>query len=557
MRTFNVAYRSDQVGFEIYNETQRTETDPTYLAAIAEAANELHRLYGDKIKVIVAPGYYAGQYGFTAAGPFRRDLFEAQHIGFAQHAGYTPHEFSHQGLDGDLTKYYHRLPFFPDPANKTDYVASAVAAATADSASADQIAALTASLNGYFDNTSEQTESDGVKDFSTTWALTFIYGNYLLENGEGNFFAPWMAANDVTGDMMHPTEIGVHRDYAGLGATVADAARFLALHRKYAVEARGMNGLIGWNDAGGHFSFGEDINHGVGDYIPDGPLEKAMARAIGLHADFSPDELGDRLVYFGSSKAAIEALSASDDQRGIFVKLQITDTAGARTILGSTGDGGAQLVIGPDETLVVNRQNVAPQGGTNVPVPTGIPVVVGVAMSLDSQYQYINGRRLGPGEQFDYEDKATFVSGNTILVGEAGTGAETEPFVGTILSPYLITTGVVTPEEIDLIIGFLESYVPPVEYQLRNTYLVIDTDADVAIQLGGGRFVRHTGALTADRSVTFDTTDAAVGDVVRVTRTGSGAHNLDLGGLKNLTTDTWADLVFDGAALRLSGYGAL
>ena len=33
-----------------------------------------------------------------------------------------------------------------------------------------------------------------------------------------------------------------------------------------------------------------------------------------------------------------------------------------------------------------------------------------------------------------------------------------------------------------------------------------------------------------------------------MTRTGGGAFNLDLGGLKNLATNTWAEVIYDGSA---------
>lgn len=68
---------------------------------------------------------------------------------------------------------------------------------------------------------------------------------------------------------------------------------------------------------------------------------------------------------------------------------------------------------------------------------------------------------------------------------------------------------------------------------------------------------RHTGTLTADRTVSLSTTNAYVGMRARFTRTGSGAFNLSIGGLKNLATNTWCEVVYDGAAWFLSAYGAL
>lgn len=70
--------------------------------------------------------------------------------------------------------------------------------------------------------------------------------------------------------------------------------------------------------------------------------------------------------------------------------------------------------------------------------------------------------------------------------------------------------------------------------------------------------VVHTGTLTADRTLTLVTTDAVAGKTrFRIVRTGSGAFNLSVGGLKNLATNTWCEVVFDGSAYVLTAYGAL
>lgn len=70
---------------------------------------------------------------------------------------------------------------------------------------------------------------------------------------------------------------------------------------------------------------------------------------------------------------------------------------------------------------------------------------------------------------------------------------------------------------------------------------------------------RHTGTLTADRTVTLATANAYNGMKARFTRTGSGAFNLSIGGLKNLATNTWCEVTYDavGTAWFLSAYGAL
>jgi hypothetical protein len=68
---------------------------------------------------------------------------------------------------------------------------------------------------------------------------------------------------------------------------------------------------------------------------------------------------------------------------------------------------------------------------------------------------------------------------------------------------------------------------------------------------------RHTGTLTANRLVTLSTTNAYSGSRFHVTRTGAGAFNLEIGGLKNLAQNTWCEVVYDGAAWYLAAYGAL
>jgi hypothetical protein len=73
------------------------------------------------------------------------------------------------------------------------------------------------------------------------------------------------------------------------------------------------------------------------------------------------------------------------------------------------------------------------------------------------------------------------------------------------------------------------------------------------------RFTRHTGTLTAHRAVTLTTTGAVAGTEFRITRTGGGAFNLNVGPgpLKALATNTWGSFVFDGTVYNLSAYGAL
>jgi hypothetical protein len=71
--------------------------------------------------------------------------------------------------------------------------------------------------------------------------------------------------------------------------------------------------------------------------------------------------------------------------------------------------------------------------------------------------------------------------------------------------------------------------------------------------------ILHTGTLTANRTVTLSTTNAFAGLTFRITRTGGGAFNLNVGTgpLKALATNTWGEFTYDGSAWYLSAYGAL
>lgn len=69
--------------------------------------------------------------------------------------------------------------------------------------------------------------------------------------------------------------------------------------------------------------------------------------------------------------------------------------------------------------------------------------------------------------------------------------------------------------------------------------------------------VFHTGTLTADRLLTLTTAGMTSGFTIKFTRTGSGAFNLSAGGLKNLITNSWCDVVFNGSAWVLTAYGTL
>lgn len=86
----------------------------------------------------------------------------------------------------------------------------------------------------------------------------------------------------------------------------------------------------------------------------------------------------------------------------------------------------------------------------------------------------------------------------------------------------------------------------------------VATDAAFTLtHLTSAQNQKHTGTLTANRVITLATAGTPAGARFRVARTGAGAFNLDVGGLKNLTTGTWAEVTFDGTAWYLSANGTL
>lgn len=71
--------------------------------------------------------------------------------------------------------------------------------------------------------------------------------------------------------------------------------------------------------------------------------------------------------------------------------------------------------------------------------------------------------------------------------------------------------------------------------------------------------IRHTGTLTADRTVTLSTRGVSAGASFTITRSGGGAYKLKIGAapLKTLAPNTWCEVTFDGVAWYLSRYGEL
>lgn len=83
-------------------------------------------------------------------------------------------------------------------------------------------------------------------------------------------------------------------------------------------------------------------------------------------------------------------------------------------------------------------------------------------------------------------------------------------------------------------------------------------DADLALVVGDETVQRFATALTANRAVTLPAA-ARDGERFRIVRTGLGAFTLDVGGLKTIANSTAAfvEVMHDGTAWRLIGYGAL
>jgi hypothetical protein len=86
----------------------------------------------------------------------------------------------------------------------------------------------------------------------------------------------------------------------------------------------------------------------------------------------------------------------------------------------------------------------------------------------------------------------------------------------------------------------------------------VTSDANFSLTpFGSAEEQRHTGTLTAARTITLSTANAYPGARFRVSRAGGGAFALSVGGLKSLTTNTWAEVIYNGSAWYLAAYGAL
>jgi len=90
------------------------------------------------------------------------------------------------------------------------------------------------------------------------------------------------------------------------------------------------------------------------------------------------------------------------------------------------------------------------------------------------------------------------------------------------------------------------------------TIATLATDADATVTPTASVYqLFHTGTLTAGRVLTLTTAGMVSGYSMRVTRAGPGAFNLSVGGLKNLVSNSWCDVVFSGSAWVLTAYGTL
>jgi hypothetical protein len=93
-----------------------------------------------------------------------------------------------------------------------------------------------------------------------------------------------------------------------------------------------------------------------------------------------------------------------------------------------------------------------------------------------------------------------------------------------------------------------------------NEYAIatVATDVDFTLTpLKSNQNIQHTGTLTADRTITLSSTGVGLGTMFHITRTGGGAFNLSVGGLKNLVQNTWCIVAWNGSAYVLRAYGAL
>lgn len=81
-------------------------------------------------------------------------------------------------------------------------------------------------------------------------------------------------------------------------------------------------------------------------------------------------------------------------------------------------------------------------------------------------------------------------------------------------------------------------------------------DADLTLHNKFERGVRFT-TCTSNRVITLTTTEAYSGQSFLITRGGSGAGTLDVGGLKTLSPNQWCEITYSGSAWILAAFGSL
>jgi hypothetical protein len=93
-----------------------------------------------------------------------------------------------------------------------------------------------------------------------------------------------------------------------------------------------------------------------------------------------------------------------------------------------------------------------------------------------------------------------------------------------------------------------------------DTPLTVTTDTGIALSHPESpTHIRHTGTLTADRTVTLPSRGAVPGTAFIITRSGGGNFLLKVGApvLKALKPNTWCEVIFDGEAWYLARAGEL
>lgn len=189
---------------------------------------------------------------------------------------------------------------------------------------------------------------------------------------------------------------------------------------------------------------------------------------------------------------------------------------------------------------------------SSVILPPNTPLTDGRQLVRPEWYRYF----VNIQKRIDNTDDAT--DNDQIIAGTPSSGA-IEDLAAAMQDALLGVAQVIIEPEQDILVP---PYQEPDAFDATATYRAatqtVATDANFAITPSvTGLTVRHTGTLTADRTITLNTTGARAGTQTQVTRSGAGAFNLSVGGLKNLATNTWALVEYNGSAWFLAAYGAL